>query len=117
MRITAGATELEQRLADFLHGGLAGPERTTYATGSGDPEAARRRAAERWSVQITAGATKLKQRLTDLLHGGLAGPERAAGGGRGRFRARVQQPGDGTAQGGAPSRANHRGGDEAGSSG
>ncbi|MEU6082216.1 SWIM zinc finger family protein [Streptomyces sp. NPDC047108] len=30
-RITAGATELEQRLADLLRGGLAGAERTGYA--------------------------------------------------------------------------------------
>ncbi|MFF0080960.1 SWIM zinc finger family protein [Streptomyces canus] len=44
------------------------------AAGSGDPEAARRR-AERRAVRITAGATELEQRLTDLLRGGLAGAE------------------------------------------
>ena len=46
------------------------------AAGSGDPEAARRR-AERRAVRITAGATELEQRLTDLLRDGLAGAEQA----------------------------------------
>jgi hypothetical protein len=44
--------------------------------GSGDPEAARRR-AERRAGRITAGATELEQRLADLLRGGLAGAEQA----------------------------------------
>ncbi|MFE2211795.1 SWIM zinc finger family protein [Streptomyces canus] len=56
----------EKRTAD-----AAGP-----AAGSGDPEAARRR-AERRAVRITAGATELEQRLADLLRGGLAGAEQA----------------------------------------
>ncbi|MFI9826733.1 SWIM zinc finger family protein [Streptomyces sp. NPDC051913] len=43
-------------------------------SGSGDPEAARRR-AERRAERITAGATELEQRLMDLLRGGLAGAE------------------------------------------
>ncbi|MFK4101446.1 SWIM zinc finger family protein [Streptomyces sp. NPDC019531] len=53
-------------------------KRTTgvAAAGSGDPEAARRR-AERRAVRITAGATELEQRLADLLRGGLAGAEQA----------------------------------------
>ncbi|MDH6568302.1 hypothetical protein M2160_003323 [Streptomyces sp. SAI-117] len=46
------------------------------SAGSGDPEAARRR-AERRAVRITAGATELEQRLADLLRGGLAGAEQA----------------------------------------
>ncbi|NEA99879.1 SWIM zinc finger family protein [Streptomyces sp. SID13726] len=46
------------------------------AAGSGDPEAARRR-AERRAVRITAGATELEQRMVDLLRGGLAGAEQA----------------------------------------
>ncbi|MDL5203341.1 SWIM zinc finger family protein [Streptomyces sp. ALI-76-A] len=45
-------------------------------SGSGDPEAARRR-AERRAERITAGATELEQRLADLLRGGLAGAEQA----------------------------------------
>ncbi|MFJ4783091.1 SWIM zinc finger family protein [Streptomyces sp. NPDC088794] len=44
------------------------------ASGSADPEAARRR-AERRAERITAGATELEQRLADLLRGGLAGAE------------------------------------------
>lgn len=44
------------------------------ASGTGDPEAARRR-AERRADRITAGATELEQRLTDLLRGGLATAE------------------------------------------
>ncbi|CAM5228969.1 SWIM zinc finger family protein OS=Streptomyces alboniger OX=132473 GN=CP975_21475 PE=4 SV=1 [Streptomyces alboniger] len=44
------------------------------ASGSGDPDAARRR-AERRAERITAGATELEQRLVDLLRGGLAGAE------------------------------------------
>ncbi|MBE8474380.1 SWIM zinc finger family protein [Streptomyces justiciae] len=43
-------------------------------SGSGDPEAARRR-AERRAERVTAGATELEQRLADLLRGGLAGAE------------------------------------------
>ncbi|RMB87855.1 SWIM zinc finger family protein [Streptomyces shenzhenensis] len=46
------------------------------AAGSGDPEAARRR-AERRAERITAGATELEQRLADLLRGGLASAEQA----------------------------------------
>ncbi|MCX5361329.1 SWIM zinc finger family protein [Streptomyces sp. NBC_00124] len=46
------------------------------ASGSGDPEAARRR-AERRATLVTAGATELEQRLADLLRGGLAGAEQA----------------------------------------
>ncbi|MEU6377671.1 SWIM zinc finger family protein [Streptomyces sp. NPDC046909] len=46
------------------------------ATGTGDPEAARRR-AERRATLVTAGATELEQRLADLLRGGLAGAEQA----------------------------------------
>ncbi|ANP48977.1 hypothetical protein J2Z21_002444 [Streptomyces griseochromogenes] len=46
------------------------------ATGSADPEAARRR-AERRAERVTAGATELEQRLADLLRGGLALAERA----------------------------------------
>ncbi|MEV0638883.1 SWIM zinc finger family protein [Streptomyces sp. NPDC050619] len=45
-------------------------------SGSGDLEAARRR-AERRAERITAGATELEQRLADLLRGGLAGAEQA----------------------------------------
>ncbi|MGW1746099.1 SWIM zinc finger family protein [Streptomyces sp. NPDC002092] len=45
-------------------------------SGSGDPEAARRR-AERRAERITAGATELEQRLADLLRGGLASAEQA----------------------------------------
>ncbi|MFI8530701.1 SWIM zinc finger family protein [Streptomyces aquilus] len=45
-------------------------------SGSGDPEAARRR-AERRAERVTAGATELEQRLADLLRGGLAGAEQA----------------------------------------
>ncbi|MDW4904851.1 SWIM zinc finger family protein [Streptomyces sp. ADMS] len=45
-------------------------------SGSGDPEAARRRAELR-AERITAGATELEQRLADLLRGGLATVERA----------------------------------------
>ncbi|MEU6575029.1 SWIM zinc finger family protein [Streptomyces sp. NPDC046805] len=44
--------------------------------GSGDPEAARRR-AERRAERVTAGATELEQRLADLLRGGLASAEQA----------------------------------------
>ncbi|MDQ0992579.1 SWIM zinc finger domain-containing protein [Streptomyces sp. V3I7] len=46
------------------------------ASGSADPEAARRR-AERRAERVTAGATELEQRLADLLRGGLASAERA----------------------------------------
>ncbi|MEU3658462.1 SWIM zinc finger family protein [Streptomyces sp. NPDC032940] len=46
------------------------------AGGTGDPEAARRR-AERRAERITAGATELEQRLADLLRDGLAGAEQA----------------------------------------
>ncbi|MFI6658230.1 SWIM zinc finger family protein [Streptomyces sp. NPDC050523] len=46
------------------------------SSGSGDPEAARRR-AERRAERVTAGATELEQRLADLLRGGLAGAEQA----------------------------------------
>ncbi|MCD9873427.1 SWIM zinc finger family protein [Streptomyces guryensis] len=46
------------------------------SSGSGDPEAARRR-AERRAERITAGATELEQRLADLLRGGLASAEQA----------------------------------------
>ncbi|MFE1313590.1 SWIM zinc finger domain-containing protein [Streptomyces sp. NPDC058755] len=46
------------------------------ATGSTDPEAARRR-AERRAERVTAGATELEQRLADLLRGGLASAEQA----------------------------------------
>jgi hypothetical protein len=46
------------------------------AGGSGDPEAARRR-AERRAERVTAGATELEQRLADLLRDGLAGAEQA----------------------------------------
>ncbi|MFF3875392.1 SWIM zinc finger family protein [Streptomyces sp. NPDC001978] len=46
------------------------------ASGSGDPEAAQRR-AERRAERVTAGATELEQRLADLLRGGLASAERA----------------------------------------
>ncbi|MEU4035993.1 SWIM zinc finger family protein [Streptomyces collinus] len=46
------------------------------ATGSADPEAARRR-AERRAERVTAGATELEQRLSDLLRGGLASAEQA----------------------------------------
>lgn len=49
---------------------------TASAGGSGDPEAARRR-AERRATLVTAGATELEQRLADLLRGGLAGAEQA----------------------------------------
>ncbi|WP_399887752.1 SWIM zinc finger family protein [Streptomyces sp. BBFR51] len=49
------------------------------SAGSGDPEAARRRAARR-AERITAGATELEQRLADLLRGGLAGAEQAGHG-------------------------------------
>ncbi|GGJ20226.1 SWIM zinc finger family protein [Streptomyces brasiliensis] len=45
------------------------------ASGSGDLEAARRR-AERRAERVTAGATELEQRLADLLRGGLATAER-----------------------------------------
>ncbi|EPD60772.1 SWIM zinc finger family protein [Streptomyces sp. HGB0020] len=45
-------------------------------SGSGDPEAARRR-AERRAERVTAGASELEQRLADLLRGGLAGAEQA----------------------------------------
>ncbi|MFC7885324.1 SWIM zinc finger family protein [Streptomyces sp. NPDC057376] len=45
-------------------------------TRSGDPAAARRRAAQR-AERVTAGATELEQRLADLLRGGLAEAERA----------------------------------------
>ncbi|MFF0744384.1 SWIM zinc finger family protein [Streptomyces sp. NPDC004111] len=44
------------------------------ATGTADPEAARRR-AERREARITSGATELEQRLADLLRGGLAAAE------------------------------------------
>lgn len=44
--------------------------------GSGDPEAARRR-ADRRAERVTAGATELEQRLADLLRGGLASAEQA----------------------------------------
>ena len=44
--------------------------------GSGDPEAARRR-AERRAERITAGATELEQRLVDLVRGGLASAEQS----------------------------------------
>ncbi|MER5751661.1 SWIM zinc finger family protein [Streptomyces sp. NPDC002088] len=58
----------------------AGEKRTAGAggssPGSGDPEAARRR-AERRAERITAGASELEQRLTDLLRGGLATAEQA----------------------------------------
>ncbi|WP_329230347.1 SWIM zinc finger family protein [Streptomyces canus] len=60
-----------QRAQEKRTAGAAGP-----AAGSGDPEAARRR-AERRAVRITAGATELEQRLADLLRGGLAGAEQA----------------------------------------
>ncbi|MFF7353429.1 SWIM zinc finger domain-containing protein [Streptomyces filipinensis] len=46
------------------------------ASGSADPEAARRR-AERRAERVTAGATELEQRLADLLRGGLAAAEQA----------------------------------------
>ncbi|GAA3815081.1 SWIM zinc finger family protein [Streptomyces coacervatus] len=46
------------------------------SSGSGDPEAAHRR-AERRAERITAGATELEQRLADLLRGGLASAEQA----------------------------------------
>ncbi|UJA09970.1 SWIM zinc finger family protein [Streptomyces collinus] len=46
------------------------------ATGSADPEAARRR-AERRAERVTAGATELEQRLSDLLRAGLASAEQA----------------------------------------
>ncbi|MFF4502367.1 SWIM zinc finger family protein [Streptomyces sp. NPDC001401] len=46
------------------------------SSGSGDPEAAQRR-AERRAERITAGATELEQRLADLLRGGLASAEQA----------------------------------------
>ncbi|MFI6566311.1 SWIM zinc finger family protein [Streptomyces sp. NPDC050534] len=46
------------------------------SSGSGDPEAARRR-AERRAERVTAGATELEQRLADLLRGGLASAEQA----------------------------------------
>ncbi|WP_210572930.1 SWIM zinc finger family protein [Streptomyces sp. GESEQ-4] len=52
----------------------AGPAGAT--SGSGDPEAARRR-AERRAERVTAGASELEQRLADLLRGGLAGAEQA----------------------------------------
>ncbi|MFE2189238.1 SWIM zinc finger family protein [Streptomyces olivaceus] len=52
-------------------GPAAGPH---GAAGTGDPEAARRRAEQR-AGRITAGVTDLEQRLTDLLRGGLAGAE------------------------------------------
>ncbi|MGP4013425.1 SWIM zinc finger family protein [Streptomyces sp. 4N124] len=52
----------------------AGP--TGATSGSGDPEAARRR-AERRAERVTAGASELEQRLADLLRGGLAGAEQA----------------------------------------
>ncbi|MFF7448559.1 MULTISPECIES: SWIM zinc finger family protein [unclassified Streptomyces] len=45
-------------------------------TGTGDPEAARRR-SERRAALVTAGVTELEQRLADLLRGGLAGAEQA----------------------------------------
>ncbi|MFF3310932.1 SWIM zinc finger family protein [Streptomyces sp. NPDC002952] len=51
-------------------------EGTAGSPGTGDPEAARRR-AERRAERITAGATELEQRLTDLLRGGLAQAEQA----------------------------------------
>jgi hypothetical protein len=60
-----------QRAQEKQTAGAAGS-----AAGSGDPEAARRR-AERRAVRITAGATELEQRLADLLRGGLAGAEQA----------------------------------------
>ncbi|MET9787242.1 SWIM zinc finger family protein [Streptomyces canus] len=60
-----------QRAQEKRTAGAAGP-----AAGSGDPEAARRR-AERRAVRITAGATELEQRLADLLRGGLAGAEQS----------------------------------------
>ncbi|MCX5258035.1 SWIM zinc finger family protein [Streptomyces canus] len=60
-----------QRAQEKRTAGAAGS-----AAGSGDPEAARRR-AERRAVRITAGATELEQRLADLLRGGLAGAEQA----------------------------------------
>ena len=44
--------------------------------GSGDPEAARRR-AERRAERVTAGATELEQRLVDLVRGGLASAEQS----------------------------------------
>ncbi|MFE3638212.1 SWIM zinc finger domain-containing protein [Streptomyces sp. NPDC059168] len=44
------------------------------ASGSADPEAARRR-AERRAERVTAGAAELEQRLADLLRDGLAGAE------------------------------------------
>jgi hypothetical protein len=51
-------------------------KRAAGASGSGDPEAARRR-AQRRAERVTAGATELEQRLADLLRGGLAGAEQA----------------------------------------
>ncbi|MFJ8536249.1 SWIM zinc finger family protein [Streptomyces sp. NPDC093591] len=60
-----------QRAEEKRAGGVSGSD-----SGSGDPEAARRR-AERRAVRVTAGATELEQRLADLLRGGLAGAEQA----------------------------------------
>ncbi|MDO0926139.1 SWIM zinc finger family protein [Streptomyces sp. TG1A-8] len=60
--------------------GRAGGERAdaggSSASGSVEPEAARRR-AERRAERVTAGATELEQRLADLLRGGLATAEQA----------------------------------------
>ncbi|MDT0486430.1 hypothetical protein RNB18_40825, partial [Streptomyces sp. DSM 41640] len=70
---TGGQRAREKRTA-----GAAGS-----AAGSGDPEAARRRAEHR-AVRITAGATEREQRLADLLRGRrqAAGGRRQAAGGR-----------------------------------
>ncbi|WP_155058567.1 SWIM zinc finger family protein [Streptomyces blattellae] len=72
------------RAPDWAEQWLAGRRRRTEekraarpsasASGSGDPEAARRR-AERRAERVTAGASELEQRLADLLRGGLAGAE------------------------------------------
>jgi hypothetical protein len=56
------------------HKRAAGPAGS--GSGSGDPQAARRRAELR-AERVTAGATELEQRLTDLLRGGLATAEQA----------------------------------------
>ncbi|MGN9759337.1 SWIM zinc finger family protein [Streptomyces sp. SD31] len=55
MRVTAGATELEQRLADLLRGGLAGAEQTGY--GPWEETAAR---------MVDAQAPGLAARVRDL---------------------------------------------------
>jgi hypothetical protein len=66
----------EQWLATRRERAERKPPAASAGAGSGDPEAARRR-AERRAERITAGTTELEQRLADLLRGGLAGAEQA----------------------------------------